>query len=335
MYYIYKIYTYIKQNLIHLLSFLYKTITFKKITKTNIQIHILDAKKSITSVDRYWSEHTVKYINFFTVWESKRYFEWLIKQYPLVDEFMDFYKDWTNKTILDYGCGTGNDLFRFLVVNNAKKVIGIDISFKALDIARKRLLIHSINPQRVELIAISNSNNFIPLEDDSIDHVNCAGVLQHTSNPQIILNEFFRVMEEKSTANIMVYNYNSIWLHLYTAYEKIVIHNKFKNMSIREAFSKNTDGENCPIARCYKPEQFMKICRSAGFNKVNFRGGYLSLTELNCLKKYGKEALEDDRLLKEHKNFLRCLTYDKNGYPKYKERYAGGSGVYKIYKCKI
>lgn len=295
--------------------------TIKEITGNN----------QLTKVDSFWSKNIVKAIPFATAWESEYYFKWLIKEYPLLDEFMDFFKNREDQVILDYGCGPGNDLFRFTVINNAEKVIGLDISHKVLKCAQKRLELHAIDPKRVELIKIYDLNQRIPLSDNSVDHLNCAGVLQHTSNPQMILSEFFRVLKKNTISNIMVYTYDSLWLHLYVAYEIMILKNKFSNFSIKEAFSKNTDGENCPISRCYQSKEFITMCNLAGF-KAEFIGGYLSRNELYCYRKFKDKALKDPRLAEEHKNFLNSLKEDVKGYPKYNGKYAGVSGVYKIYK---
>jgi len=332
-YLLYKTYVFYidwRLSFIHKLSLLYRTFVPRSNQHYGLQLKKIDGDEKTTKVDSYWGGHTVRSIPFVTAWESKQYFKWLIAYHPLLDEFMDFYKSREGQVILDYGCGPGNDLFRFLVINNAEKVIGMDISERALRCARQRLALHNINPQRIELIRINDSSQRLPIADGTIDHVNCMGVLMHTSSPQVILNEFFRVLK-KILLVIMVYNYDSVWLHLYTAYELMILRGKFSNKGINEAFSKNVDGENCPIARCYRPEEFIAMCNLAGL-KADFVGGYLSTAELYCYKKFKNKALQDSRLANEHKKFLNNLTEDKRGYPMYNGKYAGVGGVYKLYK---
>lgn len=233
--------------------------------------------------------------------------------------------------MLDYGCGPGNDLFRFLVLNKAEKVIGIDISYRALEFARERLVLHSVDPKKIELIKMNDLTQRLPLKDESVDHINCAGVLHHTSNPRVILNEFFRVLKKNADGNIMIYNYDSVQLHLLTPYGIMILGNKFPNMTAREAFSKTSDGENCPISRCYQPKEFINMCNLASF-EAEYVGGYFCVAELRCYRKLKNKALKDPRFADEHKNFLKNLTEDAEGYPKYNRKYAGIGGVYKIYK---
>ncbi len=71
----------------------------------------------------------------------------------------------------------------------------------------------------------------------------------------------------------MVYNRDSVWLHLYTAYERMVRDAAFEGLDVEEAFARNTDGAACPISRCYRAEDFAAVCQGAGFEPL--RGGYL------------------------------------------------------------
>ncbi|MCL4296061.1 MAG: methyltransferase domain-containing protein [Anaerolineae bacterium] len=284
-----------------------------------------------TSVDSYWGDFTVYALPFKSAQESLDYLEWRFDQYPLFREFMQLYGQHDHQVVLDYGCGPGNDLVGFLVHTQAKKVIGVDISAKALGIAAKRLALHDINPERMELIQITDSNPEIPLDSASVDYIYCEGVLHHTSHPDAILQEFQRILKPDGQACLMVYNRNSLWLHLHTAYIKMVLENAFPGLSLEDAFAKTTDSEDCPIARCHTPEEFIAICNRAGF-QAEYVGGYLSLHELLILKELGQQAMADERLGVEHREFLRALTYDESGYPMYEGKHAGIGGVYRLYK---
>ncbi len=103
-------------------------------------------------------------------------------------------------------------------------------------------------------------------------------------------------------------------------------------MDILQAFSRNTDGEHCPIARCYAPEEFTALCKDVGF-RVEYVGGYFSLHELQVLKQLGAKALQDERLAAVHREFLGSFAYDEQGYPLYQGKHAGIGGVYHLYKA--
>lgn len=289
------------------------------------------SQTSSTPVDSYWGEHTVNPKRFKSPYQSLNNLKWRFKVYPLFRELMELYGEHDKEVIVDYGCGPGNDLVGFAVYTNAEKVIGIDVSEKALNFAKQRLELHRVSPERIELINISDSGSSIPLEDNSIDYVYCEGVLQHTSNPDAIIKEFFRILKPSSQACVMVYNYESVWLHLYTAYQRMVLENTFPGSDLLDAFSKNTDGVACPLSRCYKPLEFINVCSAHGF-RAEYLGGYLSDIELKTLKKYRTRSLQDERLPEEHKSFIKNLSFDERGFPMYQGKYAGIGGVYKLYK---
>jgi ubiquinone/menaquinone biosynthesis C-methylase UbiE len=286
-----------------------------------------------TSVDSYWENFTVYALPFQSAQESLEYLEWRFEQYPLFREFMQLYGQHDGQVVLDYGCGPGNDLVGFLVHTSAKKVIGIDISAKALEVATRRLALHQIEPERIELIRTADSNTEIPLADDSVDHIYCEGVLHHTTYPEAILREFYRILKPAAQACIMVYNRHSLWLHLHTAYIKMILENAFTGLSLEDAFAKTTDSDTCPIARCYAPEEFIALGNQLGF-QTEFVGGYLSLHELKIWQELGQQALSDARLASEHRAFLQALVFDAHGYPMYQGKHAGIGGVYNLYKAR-
>ncbi len=284
-----------------------------------------------TATDDYWSKHTVRSSTFNSASDSLEYLKWRFNEYPLYQELMGLYGEHDNQVILDYGCGPGDDVIGFLVHTNAKKVMGIDISEKALALAKLTISLHNINSSRVELLQVSDSIPKIPIMDCSVDYIYSQGVLHHTSDPFSILQELFRILKPNSKACIMVYNFNSLWFHLYTAYYKVIIKNAFPGLTIYEAFSKNTDGEACPISRCYTDDEFSIMCRNAGF-ECEYMGGYLSRTELHMWQHFGHKAINDERLAITHRDFLRNIVFDSNGYPLYQGKYAGIGGVYQLYK---
>jgi len=283
------------------------------------------------SVDAYWNRHTVNSTPFKSAQESSAYLEWRFGEYPLFREFMGLYGDHDGETVLDYGCGPGNDLVGFLTCSRAAKVIGVDVSEKALNLARERLALHEIDPSRFALIRKTDADSRVPLDPASVDYLYCEGVLHHPTDPGAILREFARVLKSGGASVIMVYNKDSVWRHLYTAYMKVIVENAFPGLSLDDAFARNTDGEECPISRSYRSGEFASMCRGAGF-EVEYRGGYLSKWELRVLAEQGAAALADPRLPQEQREFLKGLTADEMGYPLYGGKHAGIGGVYALRK---
>jgi SAM-dependent methyltransferase len=282
-----------------------------------------------TPVDQYWNQHTVNSRPFQTVKESLEYLEWRSAQYPMFIELTGLWGDRPGQTVLDYGCGPGNDLVGFLVHARAQRVVGVDVSEKALNLARHRLALHGIEHDRITLVRKTDADYSIPLADASVDYISCQGVLHHLSHPQDVLREMRRVLRPGGQVCIMVYNRDSLWFHLYTAYVKMIVEGSLAGLTPEEAFRRNTDGDACPVSRCYAHADFLSVCAQAGF-RGQYLGGYLSRHELHCLREHGDAALADPRLPEPHREFLRSLLRDSNGLPTHSGYLAGIGGVYHL-----
>jgi SAM-dependent methyltransferase len=282
-----------------------------------------------TEVDRYWTGHTVNSTPFLTAGQSLAYLEWRFAEYPLFREFSGLYSSHDGEVVVDYGCGPGNDLTGFAVHSNARKIIGIDVSRTALELARARLALHHVPHTRLELIQIPDSTTAIPLADGVADYLQAQGVLQHTSEPAALLREFHRVVRPGCRVVLMVYNADSVWRHLYVAYDKMIVEGRFADLDLDEAFRRCTDGEDCPISRSWHADEFIAMCDGAGFD-AEYLGGYLSRHELERLDSSWARALSDPRLGDEQREFLRGLSFDRWGYPMRSGFHAGIGGTYRL-----
>ncbi|GIK98113.1 MAG: hypothetical protein BroJett029_23220 [Alphaproteobacteria bacterium] len=152
--------------------------------------------------------------------------------------------------------------------------------------------------------------------------------MHHTPDPVLLLRELRRVLRPSGTMNVMVYNYDSLWLHLYVAYQKCLVEGRFEGMDIRAAFAKTTDGEDCPISKVYRPAEFLALAREAGLDG-EFTGAAVSMYEASLLpKRY--DAVRDMRLREESRQFLLDLEINRFGFPVYRNHYAGVDGCYRL-----
>ena len=166
------------------------------------------------------------------------------------------------RVIVDYGCGPGHDLVGFATESAPARLIGMDVSTTSLAEAEARLQMHGA---RVEFVRIQEGDRHLPSDDASVDVVHCSGVLHHTPDPERILGEFARILRPDGVAQIMVYNYDSVWLHLYVAYQRMIVEGLSASHTLRQAFTASTDGPDCPISECYKPSEFLAMADRAGF----------------------------------------------------------------------
>jgi SAM-dependent methyltransferase len=169
----------------------------------------------------------------------------------------------------------------------------------------------------------------LPLEDAALDHVHSSGVLHHTADPLLYLKEFYRLLRPGGTCRIMVYNRNSIWFHLYVAYQKMLVENVYAELSVDEAFGRFTDGEDCPVSRAYRPEEWLELCSQAGF-EARYLGAAVSLHEADVFNRMRFQAAQDRRLPEESRRFLLSLTQDAQGLPLTDGHYAGVDACFEL-----
>lgn len=278
-------------------------------------------------VATYWTDHNVtQHHAFSSADESIDYFNWRNDQYfPYIDFMPVVGHD--NKVVLDYGCGPGHDLVGFGTYSRPTKLIGMDVSQSSLEESRRRLKLHGIEAQ---LIALDPLESSLPLADGSVDYIHSSGVLHHVVNPVAVLREFGRILRADGVARVMVYNYDSLWLHLHVAYQKMVVEDAFPGLDLLTAFSMTTDGPDCPISRIYRPDSFVNLASEAGF-AATFIGAAISMYEASLAEKRF-EAIMDRRLPAENRAFLCGLRFDERGLPMHNQNYAGVDGCYELRK---
>lgn len=104
-----------------------------------------------------------------------------------------------NKKILDLGCGEGTRL-EYLTKNTKKKATGIDVSKKAITLARKK------DKRNNYIVADSEK---LPIKDETFDLVYSAFVLEHTDDTQKFINEAIRVLKKNGDIVFVCPNYGS------------------------------------------------------------------------------------------------------------------------------
>lgn len=278
-----------------------------------------------TEVANFWSANHVPAPDARSVADSLNHYSWRNRQYLGYLEMMPV-AGADGKVVLDFGCGPGSDLVGFGHYSRPARLIGIDLSAQALALARQRLQLHGI---QAELLHQMPTSERIPLETGSVDLVHSSGVVHHTVDPRAVLAEFRRVLRPDGHAQIMIYHYDSVYVHLNVAYERIVVEQRYGGMSLREAFSHTTDGEDCPISRCYTFEEFGELAVSAGL-RCEFVGAAISMMEMRSLP-LRFDALQDERFNTQSAEFLYELAFNERGLPVYRGRVAGYGMICRLY----
>lgn len=273
---------------------------------------------STGAVAAYWTRHNVTGHRVFrTIDESLDYFHWRSGQYFDYLDLMPV-SGADGKVVLDFGCGPGNDLVGFGVYSKPRLLIGADVSRSSLEQARSRLALHNI---LADLVHLGSPSLVLPLESGSVDYIHTSGVLHHVPDIKQTFAELRRVLRPSGTMRVMVYNYSSVWLHLYVAYVRQIAEQVDSGLDVRQAFARSTDGPDCPIAEAYTPQEFCQLAESCGFT-ATYLGAAISAWELKLLPRRF-EAIMTEKLGREHRDFLAALTFDRRGVPFHGDSCAG------------
>ena len=217
---------------------------------------------TILDVQKYWdtrpcnirrSPAPVGSPQFFADTERNKYFV-----EPHIPGFAEFEK-WTNKKVLEIGCGIGIDTLHFAWWG--AKVKAIDLSEKSLEIARKRLasvkLTADFQQMNAEKLGLDGS-----LKDHiQYDLVYAFGSIHHSPNPDKIVNRAFWSLKPGGTFKVMVYNkwsWKSLWIVLKYGYGRFW---KFRELVAR--YSEAQTG--CPITHVYSQSQLRAMLERNGF----------------------------------------------------------------------
>ncbi len=256
--------------------------------------------------------------------ESFRYLDWRNLQYLGLEELMPT-AGHDGLVVLDYGCGPGHDLVGFLRDSRPARLIAMDVSPASLAEARHRLGLHGAE---AEWMAIREADPILPLADGSVDLIHCSGVLHHVPDPVGVLREFRRILAPGGVIQVMVYNRDSVFLHLHVAYLESIVAGRFPGLTVEEAFRRSTDGPNCPISVCYTPSAFIALAAAAGL-EARFVGAAVCAMEMAILPRRF-DALQDARLAVEHRRFLYGLRFDDQGCPIHNGARAGLDACFRI-----
>jgi len=192
-------------------------------------------QNAAAAVERYWTGHNVTLHRTFSSPEvSLADFHWRNAQYFGYIDLMPV-AGADGLTVLDFGCGPGYDLVGFASQSRPRRLIGIDVSQSSLAETRTRLALHGAEPElhRHDVLQAP-----LPLSNASVDLVHSSGVLHHMPTIEPALKELRRVLKPGGRAQFMVYHTDSLWLHLYVAYERQLVRRIDHNLDLLDAFQK-------------------------------------------------------------------------------------------------
>ncbi len=111
---------------------------------------------------------------------NKKPYNWLI--YEISDKWLESYSKYYKGTLVDLGCGEAPHKNYFLQYVN--KYIGVDWT-------------NTLHNSKADII--SDLNKRIEIEDDFADTIISLSVMEHLCEPQIFLNESYRILKKDGT----------------------------------------------------------------------------------------------------------------------------------------
>lgn len=122
--------------------------------------------------------------------EGKNWREQVL-EVPTVLRLMDIPR---NASILEIGTGRGVALTPIARLRSPHRLVGVDISAEALEVARRRLIEDNVNAELVQADARK-----LPFPDSSFDIIIDFGTLYHIANQTLALKEIARVLRPWGT----------------------------------------------------------------------------------------------------------------------------------------
>ncbi|MDO8432779.1 MAG: methyltransferase domain-containing protein [Candidatus Binatus sp.] len=121
---------------------------------------------------------------------------------PFIQRFARF-DEWSGKSVLEVGCGTGSDLSMF--ARHGAHTFGLDLTHAGATLATQRLRHHKAAGSA--MVADCES---APFADDTFDLVYSWGVIHHSPNTALAAKEIVRVTKPGGRIVVMIYNRKSL-----------------------------------------------------------------------------------------------------------------------------
>lgn len=131
------------------------------------------------------------------------------------------------KTCFDGGCGTGR-LSIAMARMGAEKVTAVDLGTDSLNYFKD--IVSNEQIKNIEIVK-HDVTNLSPWDDETYDFVASNGVLHHTDNPLVGLDEHYRLTKRGGVFWLYLYGAGGIYWHLYDVLKPIF--NNIKPKTIR------------------------------------------------------------------------------------------------------
>ena len=173
---------------------------------------------TIEAVRNFWNNHVHDWKIAKSPAGTREFFEEIEEyRYEKLDYLPDAigFERFAGKTVLDLGCGVGNDLARF--AKAGATVTGVDLAEHSVQLAQDNFRFRGLEGEFLQM-----NGEQLSLPDNSFDAVFCHTVLHFTPNPAAMIKEIHRVLKPGGEAILMTVNRRS-WMNLLRRVMKIEV----------------------------------------------------------------------------------------------------------------
>jgi SAM-dependent methyltransferase len=195
---------------------------------------------------------------------TKRYFKEVSeKKYKVESHILPFanFEEWRGKKVLEIGCGLGTAAQSF--AEAGATYTGVDLSEKALELARKRFEIFNLEGSFYQVYG-EDISSVVPIEE--YDLIYSFGVIHHTPDPHKLLSEIKKYMGKGTVFRLMLYASTS-----------------WKDFMIEAGLDRPEAQRGCPIARTYTNSEVHELLE--GYTVTNIDQDHIFPYEISSYKK--------------------------------------------------
>ena len=245
----------------------------------------------------------------------KQFVQWYLKTEPYLLEIIKPIS-FGGKSVIDVGCGQG--VLCNLASQRNAKVIGVDMSFTSLEVAKQGSKELGIE-QNISYIQADAED--LPFMDSMVDIVLSIGVLHHTPNIQHGINEINRILKPNGEITIMLYRRGNPkwWLT-----RSIRFFSKFiKKFSSKKRISKNDaiapkgtaiqELLDVPIMNAYSNKESRQLFSSfCNITIQNYQPGFIRLIDFQSWLAFFKPIFQwIDTHMKDTWGFYQVIKANK------------------------
>jgi SAM-dependent methyltransferase len=261
---------------------------------------IAHPKTEIESVYNFWNNRPCNINHSNKQFCSKEYFQEVSDRKYFVEyhikDFANFEK-YKNKYVLEIGCGIGTAAQSF--AENGAIYYGCDLSDKSVDITKKRFDVFGLSGN-LFTANIENMDDFKNIQDIKFDLIYSFGVLHHTPNTELAIENIYKMLKPGGEFKLMMYAKNSL-----------------KYFEIMDGLDQYEAQNGVPIAKVYTHDDIHKLLDN--FINVDINQHHIFPYKVEKYKQYVYEkkdyfeSMPDElfRCLEKNLGWHLCITCEK------------------------